>query len=265
MINNKKFISRKDILNENFGEEDQNQPPVDNMEGESESDSDTSTEGKSDGADNQDGPQPEVIKVYTDSEEDMKELVDAGILQEGDELPEDGFYIKIKTLEGTEETLLFTEKDPSARIPVEEDEENKGSEDSPEEGSEDMPEEDPSLTEGLENEDHEDMPNGEEGSEDAPEGEEVPKGGRFDTELCSQHGDNEYCIAAEIEVTEDGEVEDLDLNKDEESGEPDVKVEDSNDEEDHSNDEDEDKDSTPPSQMHESIKVMDFKSFLNRK
>ena len=166
------------------------------------------------------GPQPEIIKVYSDSEEDLQELADAGIELEDGMLPEDAFYIKIKTLEGTEEILLFVERNPENRIPVTDD--SEGSEESEDEdavpAAADEAEtpvtesKDPTVTDDMPAEDAAPVTD-EEGAE-APT-EDVPTGGRFDTELVAQHGDNEYVIAAEIEVATDGEVEDVDVQEDE--------------------------------------------------
>jgi hypothetical protein len=127
---------------------------------------------------------PEIIKVYTDSPEDLEELKEAGIDVEGEDagetgededsestdeegseglegdeaIGEDVLYIKVKTVEGDDVILKFTEADPENRTPVE-------------------------------------------GEEDT-----------FDTELVAQHGDHEYRITAEIKVNpQTGEEEELDV------------------------------------------------------
>lgn len=219
-----KFIDPKEVLNENFDEtvEETTEEPIEGAAEET-----VGEEAPVEGAESTEGVEgePEVIKVYMqENEEDLQELIDAGILGEDETLPEDGFYIKIKTIEGTEETLLFTEKDPEGRIPVDEEAETAAE---GEEGTEEVVE-DEAVVENFGNdfEDEGDAVEGEEPieGEEPVEGEAAPTAGRFDTELCAQHGDHEYCIAAEIEISEDGQIEDLDVEEDEETGEPEVQA-----------------------------------------
>lgn len=271
-----KFIELEEVLTESFDEpiEDTNEPV--GGEPAAEEPVDAPVEGSEDptqGAGETPGEgEPEVLKVYLqENEEDLQELRDAGVLGEDEELPEDGIYIKIKALDGTEQTLLFKEKDPEGRIAVSEDENEEGADAPAEEGSEVPPAEpvEEPVAEGFENDfdtdDTEDAPV--DGSEEPVEGEDtgeetgedVPTGGRFDTELCAEYGEHEYVIAAEIEVSEDGQVEDLDVPDEEEGEEPQVQVEPTEDEAGT-------EDPTKEEPVTESRRVLGFEAFLkNRK
>lgn len=124
---------------------------------------------------------PEIVKIYTDSEEDLQELRDAGIdvdgegageegeegaepteggegLEGDEEVGQDVLYIKVKTAEGDDVILKFTEENEENRQPVE----------------------------GEEN--------------------------TFDTELVANHNDFEYRVVAEIKVNpQTGEEEELEV------------------------------------------------------
>jgi hypothetical protein len=222
------FIKLSDVLTENFDEEltddtsvNEEEPVVEDPATEEGTSDESGAEGAAEG-------EPEILKVYSASEEDIQELIDNGIdLGTGEDenaeptLPEDGLYIKIKTIEGEEVILLFKERDPQERTPAED-------EDLGEEGTEG---EEAPVTESFGEETFEDTVPEEETSEVPVEGEgteepteEVPTEGRFDTELVAQHNDYEYAIPAEIEVSAEGEVEDIDIEEEDETGEPQVEA-----------------------------------------
>lgn len=177
---------------------------------------------------------PEILKVYTDSPEDLEELEAAGISLEGEpeenenpeeeageteptgegdaeglegdeEIGEDVLYIKVKTVEGDDIILKFTEEDPENRIPVE-------------------------------------------GEEDT-----------FDTELVAQHNDHEYRITAEIKVNPStGEEEELDV-------EPEAQIEEQpagEGEDEQTEPSEEPTDEDEPSVVPEN-RIMNFTQFLN--
>lgn len=170
--------NKEEIVSEGFGSEEET-PDTDTPPAEGDSapaatdDSAAPAEGEGAAAPAGDGAaegSPEIIKVYTDSEEDKAELeeagidltADAGTGEEGSEAPAEGeeaeepktpVYIKVKTVDGDEKILKFTEKDEENRTPVED--------------SQDL----------------------------------------FDTVLSAEDGEHEYSIAAEITVTPDGGTE----------------------------------------------------------
>lgn len=134
-----KFIDFAEVetkqLNENFITEDDlergssadapvsDTPPADNSDTDVPSTEDSassdSSDGTEDGSDEGGEGTPEILKVYSASDEDLKELKDSGIELEDDKLPQDALFIKVKTVEGEDKVLKFIEKDEESRIPVE--------------------------------------------------------------------------------------------------------------------------------------------------